>query len=75
MMYYYAMLNLFTFIVNDIRNFAFGLAKAFVYGFGKNQKQKFIMSFTIYIEILGMKEYDVLWMFVKPTYVKRHINI
>ena len=34
-------------IVNDIRNFAFGLAKTYVYGFGKSRKQKFIMSFTI----------------------------
>ena len=37
------------YIVNDIRNFAFGLAKAFAYGFGKDRKQKFIMSFTISI--------------------------
>ena len=34
-------------IVSDIRNFAFGLAKAFVYGLGKNRKQKFVMLFTI----------------------------
>ena len=36
-----------TAIVNDIRNFAFGLAKASVYGFGKNRKQKLVMSITI----------------------------
>jgi len=35
------------FIVNDIRDFAFGLVKASVYGFYKSWKQKFIMSFTI----------------------------
>ena len=39
------MINLY--IVNDIRNFAFGLAKVFAYGFGKDRKQKFIVSFTI----------------------------
>ena len=37
------------FIVNDIRNFVFGLAEAFVYGFCKSRKQKFVMSFTISI--------------------------
>ncbi|MDE6882655.1 MAG: hypothetical protein K2P48_06005, partial [Lachnospiraceae bacterium] len=35
------------FIVNDIGNFAFSLAKASVYGFGENRKQKFVMPFTI----------------------------
>ena len=35
------------FIVNDIRNFVFGLAVATVYGFCKSRKQKFVMSFTI----------------------------
>ena len=35
------------FIVNDIRNFVFGLAEATVYGFCKSQKQKFVMLFTI----------------------------
>ena len=35
------------FIVNDIKNFVFGPAKAPVYGFGRNRKQKFVMSFTI----------------------------
>ena len=34
-------------IVNDIRNFIFGLAEATVYGFCKKRKQKFVMSFTI----------------------------
>ena len=34
-------------IVNDIKNFVFGPAKAPVYGFGRNRKQKFVMSFTI----------------------------
>ncbi len=34
-------------IVNDIRNFVFGLAEATVYGFCKSLKQKFIMPFTI----------------------------
>ena len=38
------------FIVNDIKNFVFGPAKAPVYGFGRNRKQKFVMSFTIYHE-------------------------
>ena len=36
-------------IVNDIKNFVFGPAKAPVYGFGRNRKQKFVMSFTIII--------------------------
>ncbi len=35
------------FIVNDIKNFVFGPAKAPVYGFGRNRKQKFVLSFTI----------------------------
>ena len=34
-------------IVNDIKNFVFGPAKASVYGFGRRRKQKFVMSFTI----------------------------
>ena len=34
-------------IVNDIKNIVFGLVEAFVYGFCKNRKQKFVMSFTI----------------------------
>ena len=34
-------------IVNDIRNFVFGLAGAAVYGSCKRRKQKFVMSFTI----------------------------
>ncbi len=34
-------------LVNDIKNFVFGPAKAPVYGFGRNRKQKFVMSFTI----------------------------
>ncbi len=34
-------------IVNDIRNFVFGLAGATVYGSCKSRKQKFVMSFTI----------------------------
>ncbi len=38
-------------IVNDIRNFVFGLAGASVYGSGKSRKQKFVMSFTIRYEI------------------------
>lgn len=32
-------------IVNDIRNFVFGLAGAAVYGFCKSRKQKFVMLF------------------------------
>ena len=36
-------------IVNDIKNFVFGPAKAPVYGFGRNRKQKFVMSFTIFV--------------------------
>ncbi len=42
------------FIVNDIKNFVFGPAKAPVYGFGRNRKQKFVMSFTI-----GMQAVDI----------------
>ena len=38
-------------IVNDIRNFIFGLAGATVYGFCKSRKQKFVMSFTISIQL------------------------
>ena len=38
-------------IVNDIRNFVFGLAGATVYGSCKSRKQKFVMSFTISISI------------------------
>ena len=38
------------FIVNDIRNFVFGLAGASVYGSCKSRKQKFVMSFTIIID-------------------------
>ena len=34
-------------IVNDIRNFVFGLAEAAVYGSCKSRKQKFVMLFTI----------------------------
>ena len=34
-------------IVNDIRNFVFGIAGAAVYGSCKRRKQKFVMSFTI----------------------------
>ncbi len=34
-------------IVNDIRNFVFGLAGASVYGSCKSRKQNFVMSFTI----------------------------
>ncbi len=40
-------------IVNDIKNFVFGPAKASVYGFGRNRNQKFVMSFTINIHIYG----------------------
>ena len=36
------------FIVNDIKNFVFDPAKVSVYGFGRNRKQKFVMSFTIW---------------------------
>ncbi len=35
-------------IVNDIRNFIYGLAEVSVYGFCKSREQKFVMSFTIY---------------------------
>ncbi len=38
-------------IVNDIRNFVFGLAGATIYGSYKSRKQKFVMSFTISISI------------------------
>ncbi len=34
-------------IVNDIRNFVFGLAEATVYEFCMRRKQKFVMLFTI----------------------------
>ncbi len=37
----------YIYIVNDIRNFVFGLAGASVYGSCKRRKQKFVMSFTI----------------------------
>lgn len=37
-------------VVNDISNSVFGLAKAYVYGFCKSWKQKFIMSFIIITE-------------------------
>ncbi len=37
-------------IVNDIRNFVFGLAEAAVYGSCKSRKQKFVKSFTITIQ-------------------------
>ncbi len=37
-------------IVNDIRNFVFGLAGASVYGSCKSRKQKFVMSFTIHYD-------------------------
>ena len=36
-----------TSIVNDIRNFVFGLAGASVYGSCKSRKQNFVMSFII----------------------------
>ena len=39
--------SIHTFIVNDIKNFVFGLVEATVYGFCKSRKQKFVMSFTI----------------------------
>ena len=42
-------------IVNDIKNFVFDPAKAPVYGFGRNRKQKFVMSFTIYVSITAEK--------------------
>ena len=38
------------YVVNDIKNFVFGLIEAFVYGFDKRRKQKFVMSFTIITE-------------------------
>ena len=38
----------YLYIVNDIRNFVFGLAGATVYGFCKSRKQKFVMSFIIF---------------------------
>ena len=41
-----------TFIVNDIKNFVFGLVEAFVYGFDKRRKQKFVMSLTIGIDFI-----------------------
>ena len=44
-------------IVNDIRNFAFALAKASVYGSYKNRKQKFVMAFTIVTEIVLQDSY------------------
>ena len=46
-----------TLIVNDIKNFVFGLAEAVVYGFCKSRKQKFVMSFTI-VTISGPLEKD-----------------
>ena len=35
------------YVVNDIKNFVFGLIEAFVYGFDKRRKQKFVMSFIM----------------------------
>jgi len=46
--------SFYKFIVNDIRNFVFGLAGATVYGFCKSRKQKFVMSFTI--AVYGKKQ-------------------
>ena len=40
------------FIVNDIRNFVFGLAEAAVYGSCKSRKQKFVMLFTIFSPVM-----------------------
>ena len=37
-------------IVNDIRNFVFGLAGASVYGSCRSRKQKFVMSSIITIQ-------------------------
>ena len=45
------------FIVNDIKNFVFGPAKAPVYGFGRNRKQKFVMSFTIGYESRSLRAF------------------
>ena len=50
-----------TSIVNDIRNFVFGLAGASVYGSCKRRKQKFVMSFTI--------EYDLNYYDMGPIYI------
>ena len=36
-----------TIIVNDIINFVFDLAEAFIYGPCKSRKQKLVMSFTV----------------------------
>ncbi len=36
-------------IVNDIKNFVFGSAKASIYGLGRRRKQKIVISFTISI--------------------------
>ena len=49
-------------IVNDIKNFVFGPAKAPVYGFGRNRKQKFVMSFTIRY----FNSYDKLFFSIFP---------
>ncbi len=46
-------------IVNDIRNFVFGIAGAAVYGSCKRRKQKFVMSFTI-----TARESNVLSVFI-----------
>ncbi len=48
-------------IVNDIKNFVFGPAKAPVYGFGRNRKQKFVLSFTIF---LHWWVWEICWMFM-----------
>ncbi len=46
-------------IVNDIRNFVFGLAGATVYGSCKSWKQKFVMSFTISHNIVSSRSASV----------------
>lgn len=46
-------------IVDDIGNVAFDPAKAPLYGFGRSQKQTFVMSFTIYfLPIVSINTYS-----------------
>ena len=58
-------------IVNDIKNFVFSTAKAPVYGFGRNRKQKYVMSFTI----LTSEHKEGLEKLVKSVMAPAIINI
>ena len=56
-MFYFYLWKIWYIIVNDIRNFVFGLAETAVYGSCKSRKQKFVMSFTI---IASMNHFNYL---------------